>query len=293
MYELIQAGENTFYVDCPSKMGIYRLDETNVCAIDTGNDADAGKKLLKHIDSNGWKLKMIINTHSHADHIGGNALLQKRTGCDSYCVGLENVFIENTFLEPSFIFGATPFSAIETKVYMARPAHSQELTADILPEGFEIERLDGHSFAQIGIKTPDDVWFIGDALVSEEVIDKYHLTFLEDVSKYLESIDKVMNLKGKLFIPSHAPAVEDVVPLAKRNRDKVHEIEELIYQLCIEAKTLGQLQKEIFDHYGRVITVPQYVLTGSIIKSYLSYLCKNGKMELVIEDNYVLWKSVG
>ena len=292
MYELVQAGENTYYVNCPSIMGLYRLDETNVCAIDTGNDADAGKKLLRHIQNNGWNLKMIFNTHSHADHIGGNALLQKRTGCKSYCVGLENVFIENTFLEPSFVFGATPFDAIQTKVYMAKPAPSEELTDKVLPEGFEIQRLDGHSFAQIGIKTPDDVWFVGDALVSEEVLDKYHLTFLEDVDKYLESLDTLQHLKGKLFIPSHASAVEDIVPLAVKNIDKVHEVAELIYNMCIQPKTLGKLQKDIFDHYDRVITVPQYVLTGSIIKSYLSYLRKKGRMDFVIEDNYVLWKSV-
>lgn len=25
MYELIQIGENTFYIDCPAKMGVYHL----------------------------------------------------------------------------------------------------------------------------------------------------------------------------------------------------------------------------------------------------------------------------
>lgn len=24
MYELIQAGENTFYIDCPTKLGVFR-----------------------------------------------------------------------------------------------------------------------------------------------------------------------------------------------------------------------------------------------------------------------------
>ena len=86
--------------------------------------------------------------------------------------------------------------------------------------------------------------------------------------------------------------MEDIVPLAEKNRDKVYEIAQLIYDMCLEPKTLGELQKMIFDHYGRVITVPQYVLTGSIIKSYLSYLRKKGRMDLVIEDNYVLWKSI-
>ena len=47
MYELIQAGERTYYIDCPSKIGIYRIDDEKVCLIDSGNDKDAGKKVLK------------------------------------------------------------------------------------------------------------------------------------------------------------------------------------------------------------------------------------------------------
>ena len=80
MYELIQAGERTYYIDCPAKIGIYRMDETRVCLIDSGNDKDAGKKVLKILEANGWKLDRILNTHFHADHVGGNRLLQERTG---------------------------------------------------------------------------------------------------------------------------------------------------------------------------------------------------------------------
>ena len=81
MYELIQAGEKTYYINCPAKMGLYRLNDSEVCLIDSGNDKDAGKKVLKILEAGGWKLKMVINTHSHADHIGGNSRLAQRTGC--------------------------------------------------------------------------------------------------------------------------------------------------------------------------------------------------------------------
>ena len=36
----------------------------------------------------------------------------------------------------------------------------------------------------------------------------------------------------------------------------------------------------------------QYVLVGSTIRSYLSYLCDNGKVENYVEDNMLLWKTV-
>ena len=70
MYELIQAAQNTYYIDCPAKIGIYRISETDVVLIDSGNDKEAGKKVLRHLNANGWTLRAIFNTHSNADHIG-------------------------------------------------------------------------------------------------------------------------------------------------------------------------------------------------------------------------------
>ena len=47
MYELIQVGEHTYYIDCPAKMGVYQTSPTEAILIDSGNDKDAAKKVLK------------------------------------------------------------------------------------------------------------------------------------------------------------------------------------------------------------------------------------------------------
>lgn len=53
MYELIQLTEHDYYIDCPAKIGLVRIDEDNVVLIDSGNDKDAGKKVFRILEANG------------------------------------------------------------------------------------------------------------------------------------------------------------------------------------------------------------------------------------------------
>lgn len=80
MYELVQVSDRCYYINCPAKIGIYRQDEENVYLIDSGSDKDAGRRVRQILEKNNWRLKGILNTHSNADHIGGNRYLQGTDG---------------------------------------------------------------------------------------------------------------------------------------------------------------------------------------------------------------------
>ena len=69
MYELKQVGPQSYYINSPAKIGIYRQSGNEVYLIDSGNDKEAAKKVLKIAGQNGWRIKGIINTHSNPDHI--------------------------------------------------------------------------------------------------------------------------------------------------------------------------------------------------------------------------------
>jgi len=292
MYELIQAGERTYYINCPAKIGIYRLNDTDVYLIDSGNDKEAGKKVLKILSANNWCLKAIINTHSNADHIGGNKLLKDRTGCSIYTTKLEGAFTEYPMLESSFLYGGYPNKALRNKFLLAESSNIRDISELSLPEGMEIFPLKGHFFDMIGVKTPDDVYFIADCISGENILKKYHVAFIYDVAEYLKTLTTIENLNGRYFVPAHADASENIKPLVEFNRNKVDEIIRKILDICKSAMCFEEILKNIFDEYELTMDFNQYVLVGSTIRSYLSYLYDYGKIIAQFENNTLLWKTV-
>lgn len=292
MYELIQAGERTYYIDCPSRIGIYRLDEERVCLIDSGSDKDAGKKVLKVLAMHGWRPEMIWNTHSHADHVGGNRVIQERTGCKVYCAGLDRVFVEHTELEPAFLYGGSPYKELRNKFLLASESGAEELTEDILPEGIKMIRIDGHSFSMAAFGTPDNVWFVADGVTGEKIMEKYHISFLYDVEEYLKSLDRLEKLEGRLFIPSHGEIYTDMGDVVKRNREKVSEIAGVLKDICKTGAGTEDIIQKVFDRYGLKMDENQYVLVGATLRSYLSWMKERGEMEIEFHENRKYWRAV-
>ena len=221
--ELMQVGERTYYIKNPTNIGIYKIDEENVYLIDSGNDKDAGKKILKIVEEQGWEVKGIINTHSNADHIGGNKVIQDRAGCNIYAYNIEKTFTENPILESSFLYGGYPFKDLRNKFLLAKESAVTEIENN-LPEGLEYFTLKGHFFFFIFIKTSDNVYFLADSLFSEETISKYHLFFIYDVKEYLNTLDYLSSLNASLFIPSHCEATNNIKSLIDTNRNKIQEL---------------------------------------------------------------------
>ena len=78
MYELIQVSGSSYYVQSPAKIGLVRLNDTDVCLIDSGSDKDAGRKARQILDKNGWRLTAIYNTHSLPTTSAGTGICRAR-----------------------------------------------------------------------------------------------------------------------------------------------------------------------------------------------------------------------
>ena len=292
MYELIQISEHDYYIQSPAKIGLVKLNDTEVCLVDSGNDKDAGRKVRKLLDEHEWTLKAIYNTHSNADHIGGNKYLQGQTGCKIYAPGIECDFTRHPILEPSLLYGGYPCKDLRHKFLLAQESDAEYLTKETLPEGFELIPLPGHFFDMAGFRTPDDNVYLADCLSSRETLEKYQIGFIYDVAAYLNTLEKVKTLKARLFVPAHAEAAEDITELAQYNIDKVNEIADKIVNLCKEPLGFEVILQRLFTEYGLVMNFEQYVLVGSTVRSYLAWLKDTGRLNAVFEKNLLLWEKI-
>lgn len=292
MFELNQVGERSYYINCPAKIGIYKVNDTEVYLIDSGNDKDAGRKVRKILSENGWSLKGIINTHSNADHIGGNKYLQQQTGCKIYADGIEAAFTKYPLLEPSFLYGGYPCKDLRHKFLLASESDVCEITDVDFPKELEVIPLHGHFFDMIGIRTPDDVVFLADCISSKSTLEKYQISFIYDVAEYLNTLDKVETMEAAMFVPAHSDVTSNIKSVVQFNRQKVFDISNDIQSILKTPMCFEELLKQLFDEYELTMNFEQYVLVGSTVRSYLSWLKDNEKIRAAFMDNLLMWSSL-
>lgn len=291
MYEWVQAGARSYYIDCPAKIGVFIAGESNVFLIDSGSDKDVGKKVKRILDGRGLRLSGILNTHSHADHIGGNAYLQGQTNCPVFAGAIEGDFVRHPVLEPSLLYGGYPCKPLRHKFLLAQESAALGFSDPGFPQEVEVLPLPGHSFDMAGFRTPDGTAFIGDCVSSRATLDKYGVPFIYDVGAYLATLDRIEAMEAALFVPSHAEATADIAPLARYNRSRVLEIADRLVDICREPIGTEEVLRRIFLCYHLTMNFQQYALIGSTIRSYLSWLSDSGRITAAFEDQRLLWQA--
>ena len=294
--DYVEVTENVGYIPGAVNMGVIRNGE-DALLIDTGLDKDNGRKTLRLLEEQGLRLKAIINTHSHADHFGGNAYLTRNTEAKVYAPSIESGIIQNPLLEPIYLFhGANPIRNLHNKFVLAKPSPVDHIIEpgkiSIIGLELEIIALPGHSYNQIGVKF-DNILFCADTVFSERVIDKYRIPVVQDVGTHLKTLESLRGMKCKLFVPAHTKPTEDIKPLVEKNLNTTKSIIADIKKLLKEPKTTDQVQLELGKQYGLDLNViQQYYLIHMTIMAYLGYLYDSKQAEIKLENNLLYWSNI-
>ncbi len=163
--------------------------------IDPGAD---GEKILRVIKRNKLKIKYIVNTHAHIDHIGANKYLKDALGSE-ICMHEKDIkFLENPSLNLSVL--------IEREISFPYPDIILTASSQINIGDLQISVLHtpGHTPGSISLVMNECV-FTGDTLFSGSI---GRTDFpLANYSQLMRSINKILALPENSHIyPGHGPS---------------------------------------------------------------------------------------
>ncbi len=287
-----QLGERTWLLPTGVNVGLWEAGDGAVL-IDSGGDKEAGRQIRQVLDERQRPLRLIVNTHSNADHIGGNAYLQRQTGCQVAATRLEAAFITDPLLEPSFLWGSAPFRELRGKFLQAAPSTVNRILPDSGPipdTELEAVPLPGHFLQMIGVRTPDGVLFAADALFGEEILAKHPVFFLYDVAAHLQTLERLQSLAVEWIVPSHGRPAREAGPLVAANRAALQRTADTVSSACVKPAAFEQVLAELCRAFAIELNPSQYVLVGGTLRAYLAWLADRGILRPSFEEGRMLWR---
>lgn len=281
----------------------------NVYLVDSGCTELDGDYILEILNAfftqaqKQFKVISIINTHSHADHIGANPLIQTETKCEFWIPEKEITCTINPLFQTAMMWGAYPPHELRTVFF-----NSGEMNVDLaFNENFKLDLsngssitvmdLQGHSFQNMGIvyncnTTGKKVVFTGDAIFTRQQLANHWIPFMVHPDNFLKSLDKLESHGPyEWIIPSHGDFI-------KRNLKETVELNKiavisnkkmLISILKSGKKTTEEIIQKVAEMEEIKLSLPLYGLISSTLKSYLSLMHDAKDIRVCIEDNILYW----
>ncbi|MBQ0162158.1 MAG: MBL fold metallo-hydrolase [Treponema sp.] len=294
----------------PTNVGIVAVDSKTdrslkeIYLIDSGPDSRIAEKIysaLKKEFSN-FKIKKIIDTHSHADHCGGNRFFKDTDGEIEICATeMEKSGIECTLNQSAVAYGANPLPEYRVPFY---EAECSKVDTVILHDAvFDVSDdteircipLPGHYYDMVGVlctqkNAGTSVFFTADGIFTRGMLSKYWIPFVFDIGQFKKSLAVINQTKADFYVPSHGEVYTEINALYELNMLSVLQNEDAILQaIKDEPKTHEEILKYVADLNNIPMRLSQYMLIGSTIKSYITHLYESEKIKWHFVDNRMVW----
>ena len=302
-----------YYIPGPTNVGVITSKgrgfskAVDVYLVDSGGDREDAERIYGELEElfpskkGGFKLRAVINTHSHADHAGGNAFFAEKTGCQIWCPRVEAGGLECSLLQSIIHCGAMPLEHMRSSYYVAEPSKADLLLdekAQIKLRGgssLSFISLPGHYLGMLGVlftsRDGKRVFFPGDAVFGRNHVLKFWISYLVDLDSFKETLLKLDQTDFTWYVPSHGEPAEEIHETVEMNQIAILSTERSILKALEGGMqlTFSELMKKVADMNEIKMRTPQYLLIGGTIRSYLCSLYGRNKITCGMKDNMLLW----
>ncbi len=270
---------------------LYQLSSKNGILIDTGYHKTAKSEIIPYLTARGMAVKGIINTHGHIDHAGGNNILKMTYGSQIASPYVENMLSENSYnmyvMQDNLRFRVFGDTIPKFRYKTDRIINPDHPDFSFLGIDFGIINLHGHSPYQAGFITPDNVAYLGDVLISEEMIKKTKLPYIFDVGRDLKSKERLKNLSCDYYVLSHEGVYDEITSLVDQNIAHIQSRMDILLDLLKTPQVFEDYTANIVDQLGISANLRKIVYLQRTIRGYLAYFQEMDWVDAYLKDHKI------
>lgn len=197
----------------------YQLNEQEIILLDTGRAASDRQPLMEFLNHHELQIKGIICSHAHMDHGGNVRFLQATYGCRVVAHVIEAAIASTVDSFLTYYGISTPDGKGGVEECFITTDYITPDTEHLIFCGaeFQILQLPGHSGGHIGIVTPDNVAYLGDALMGFSELAASKMPTTQYVRRDLESKRSLHRLQANAYIVAHKAILQDIHALIDAN----------------------------------------------------------------------------
>ncbi|WP_461206254.1 MBL fold metallo-hydrolase [Clostridium sp. DL1XJH146] len=294
--DILKVKGNTFCINTGmTYIPFYKINDEEIIMLDSGWARGERVGIDEILEKNNFKVVGIICSHTHIDHVGNNTYLKNKYNCIIAMPAYEAFFCSSIVNLKVYYSSQTLSNVEEHYGHMVCETDIKILdnqdTIYICGIKFKILHTPGHSPAHICITTPDDVAYVGDSLISYEVMKGAKLPYAFVLKEDLESKIKLYDLNCSKYIVAHKGMYDDITKLIMDNIDFYKNIARRLYNLIEEAMTMEDIMKIIIKNWKiNVRTVYKYSEIKFMLESYVQYLEETGEIEIIMDNGFLKYK---
>ena len=297
--ELKQISGNTWCLSGHQIIPLYRTDSSHCILMDTGPYA-LREELERDLARYGLTPIGLLCTHTHFDHFGNTRYLSEKFNCPvalplgeaEICRTLASVKSHLYVYSAGQVASDPERSQIPCLVdHVIRPEETDTLFRGVR---FRVLHTPGHAMDHAAYITPDNVCYIGDALMCGRTL---HTSRLPYAFNFQQSLDTIRSLKG---LDCQAMAVAHCGVLYEGFDALVEENLQVMERQLAEVRALvdrpmssDEICGAVCRRMGVVVsTVKKAQNLERFLRPYMEYLMDSGSHRLTLRGNSLCYEPV-
>ena len=274
----------------------YKVDDSHCVLMDTGT-------YLQREDLENTLLELgltpggILGSHAHIAHMGSFGYFQEKYGAT----------LALTLGEAGQIYSHIGLHLQYSNLPMEDfPKYPELDTAPCLPDRiilpgetevevggavFGLVRTPGHTVDHICIRTPDNVLYLGDAMMTGRTLHRSKFPYAFHVQEYLNSLGKLRGEEADRYIVAHQGVYDEILPFIDLElrfiTNRMLELLDLVGEYTTPRLITAAICRKYRIHSDSVRTMAYYESAG---EKYIQYLTGQGYLETYVDEDQIRYR---